>query len=1174
MSALPAFAQFATNRYALILADPPVSARFATREGLATAEALAYRRQVESRQQTVLQELETRGIPVSGSVSTLLNAIFVVAPAERVNELKALPGVAGVVPMRRGKRYLNAATSLMNAPTAWALPTIGGQANGGKGIKIGILDYGIDQNHTALQDSTLAFPPGGFPKCTIGTQPCPDPTLYTNTKVIVARSYVPQLAMDNVTNKANPAAQSQPDDYTPRDRLGHGTAVASTAAGNINANGTVQFSGMAPKAYLGNYKIYGSPGVNDYFGEDVVILALNDAVNDGMDIINFSSGTPALSGPLDTGAICQNTGTTPCDLLATAFENTVKLGVVVVVAAGNSALYNTIGSPADAPSVIAVGATLNSHSFGPSVSVAGPGAPSNLQKIAAQPSDSYPLSTGAATAPLMDVSWIGDGYACNALPANSLNGAFALVLRNLSTDANGCSFYLKAANVQNAGAIGMILYNSPGNPLWTSPYNYIEGTGNYYYPQDSTCVPADGCFAGPLVGISNSDGLTLKQYIDITALYTYQANPVGNPWPLVTIDLNGAEQGPTLGTATNELSGYSSLGPALSAFPCSGCSILKPDLVATGGGDPGVSPDPHDLGAYGYTMMYGFAGMYMATQKLDASGDMYSSNGYIAADGTSFASPLAAGAAALVLQAHRGYTPAQVKSALVNASNAAAVTFDDLGNQVNVQWIGAGLLDAGAAAQATVTATPATVSFGAFRTTDALPTAQAVTITNLGSSAVTLNTSVVGQITAAGATVAVDKTSLSLGAAGSGSASATLNVSLTGSVPAAGSYTGSINLTNGGNVSLHIPYLFMVGSNSVGSTGSVSPAIGAYFEGIAGQDIGAAAVQALDANGVPVTGASVTFCANMSSRTGLCIAGAVTLKSAPGALACTTASSTVLITCPTDNYGFAYVEMVLASNSAGVATSVDILQGGYDWGSMTVYGRQSPTIAAALDAAKGQATLAPGSYVAIYGSGLSDSTKQETTTSLPLSLNGVTVSFDVPSASLSVPGRIIYASPTQVNVQVPWELQGNASAQMKVTLYESEYGGVVTVPMADVSPSFFETSPGVVAALVANTNTFITASNKAQKGQKISLFANGLGPVTNQPASGDPASSTTASPTTNAVTVTIGGQAAASTFAGLAPGYAGLYRIDVTVPAGVASGSQAVVLSVASKTATSNINIQ
>src|ERR1019366_8808128 len=223
-----------------------------------------------------------------------------------------------------------------------------------------------------------------------------------------------QIVIGNEADPNNPAADSVPDDYSPRDRIGHGSSVASCAAGNINT-GSVTFSGMAPKAWLGNYKIWGSPYVNENPSEDVWIKAVEDAVTDGMDVINMSSGGTALTGPLDTGAACGAPAGTPCDLLATQFELASKT-VVMVVAAGNVVdpyynganypAFNMISSPATAPSVIAVGATTNSHGMAPSVKVLGAGVPSTLVNIPAIPSDAlfYPSAYGANTAPLVDAA--------------------------------------------------------------------------------------------------------------------------------------------------------------------------------------------------------------------------------------------------------------------------------------------------------------------------------------------------------------------------------------------------------------------------------------------------------------------------------------------------------------------------------------------------------------------------------------------------------------------------------------------------------------------------------------------------------------------------------------------------------------------------------------------------
>src|SRR2546425_12490346 len=77
---VPAGAQFVSNRYTLLLEDPPVSSRFVSREQMRTQAAEAYRRELETRQAAVVKTLGSRGIQVTGSASEVLNAIFVNAP--------------------------------------------------------------------------------------------------------------------------------------------------------------------------------------------------------------------------------------------------------------------------------------------------------------------------------------------------------------------------------------------------------------------------------------------------------------------------------------------------------------------------------------------------------------------------------------------------------------------------------------------------------------------------------------------------------------------------------------------------------------------------------------------------------------------------------------------------------------------------------------------------------------------------------------------------------------------------------------------------------------------------------------------------------------------------------------------------------------------------------------
>src|SRR5215472_5129404 len=284
------FAQNAPNQYILILQSPPLGATFHSREALRSAAAATERGRIVALQQQVRKELAARNITVTGSVNTTLNALFVTAPESRIPEMNSIPGVLAVQPQRRFRLHLNEAIQLMNGPAAWNL--VGGMGTAGDGIKIGIIDTGVEAANPAFQDPTLPLPPG-YPFCT------PGDCQFTNNKVIVARSYVRLLTA------ADPA-RSTPDDYSARDRSGHGTAVASCAAGNSTTGGSIPitFSGMAPKGYIGSYKVFGSPRVNEVTNDAAVISALEDALNDGMDIVNLSFARPAMTGPLDRGAAC------------------------------------------------------------------------------------------------------------------------------------------------------------------------------------------------------------------------------------------------------------------------------------------------------------------------------------------------------------------------------------------------------------------------------------------------------------------------------------------------------------------------------------------------------------------------------------------------------------------------------------------------------------------------------------------------------------------------------------------------------------------------------------------------------------------------------------------------------------------------------------------------------
>src|SRR5204863_6481757 len=137
----------------------------------------------------------------------------------------------------------------------------------------------------------------------------------------------------------------------------------------------------------------------DGSSEDAILKAIDDAVADGMDIINLSLGDDLAPRLAD-------------DLSAQAIERASQAGVIVVVAAGNNGPgLNTISSPATAPSAIAVGATSNDRTFSTSVEIPG------LAAVAATLGDS-PAPSTPITALLSDVAALDNaGLACAALPA-------------------------------------------------------------------------------------------------------------------------------------------------------------------------------------------------------------------------------------------------------------------------------------------------------------------------------------------------------------------------------------------------------------------------------------------------------------------------------------------------------------------------------------------------------------------------------------------------------------------------------------------------------------------------------------------------------------------------------------------------------------------------------------
>lgn len=1042
-------AQRGSNSYIVVLEDPPLAAIAESRKDLARSAATDRGRQMQAKQRTMTSEMEAHGIRVFDSSQVLLNALFVEATAEQREQLKAMPGVRNVERMLPLRRHINKALDLGNVPASWN--QIGGVGNAGAGIKIAILDTGIDQNHPAFKDFSAA-PPSGYPKCRVENGDC----AFTNNKVIAARSYVDLLNFAFGTDPVN----TRPDDNTPIDRIGHGTAAAMMAAGQQHDSPIGRISGVAPRAFLGNYKVFGTRGVNDTTFANVVIKALEEAMSDGMDIATLNLGAPAGYGPLDT--TCGTQRNQNCDSFAVAVQNAVRLGMTVTVSAGNTGdiganfpALNTIESPGTAPDAITVGASTNSHIWYNTLTVLGNSVPTELQTVNMRFTQG-PQIASSLEAAITDVGTLTSSrLACDPLPDNSLTGRIALIERGT------CPSSQKVNNAQRAGAIAVVLTG-------------FEGAG---IPQlqnlDNTGIPS------ALIGFNA--GNSLRSFLSNQQR---------------SVRLNPAFREVT--APSDEIADFSSRGPSIGNY------AIKPDLTAVG------------------------TDLYLATQTADPAGQLYNPSGYTVVDGTSFSSPMVAGAAALVKQKNSSLRPAQIKSALVNSGNSSLVEYDNNGRQVQakVTSMGSGKLDANRALQANISVEPSSLSFGLLGTTN-FPT-QGLAIANLATSgSVNLSIRFEQRTSTSSVTLSATPSTFSLQAG----RETQVTIRLTGTRPATGKYDGFV-VISGGATEIRVPYAFYSGPGAPWNMYAIG---GSYFDAIPGYE-GNLLMKVVDEFGIPVQGVALRGTVTSGN-------GAITFANER-----------------TDEYGIA--EAVFR---AGTNTGEQVVR--FTAGNLfadfvaNVIPRPAISTNGIRDAASGDASTAftAGQYITIYGSALSPNLKVFSGKELPLSLSRVSVSFDNPSQRVSAPGRLQFVSDGQINVQIPWECAGLATVDMKVSIGEFS-SAVQTLRLRAANPAPFEYfEPGsnrrYVAALDGNFN-LISSSNPARRGQVAQLYVNGLGAVNNTPRSGQVSPSNPLASTNATPEVRIGGRVAQLLFSGLAPGIVGLYQVNVIVPNDAPTGAE------------------
>ena len=498
--------------YVVIMAADPVVAATAelaaatTPSGEVDTASPAARRHAERLVREQDRAMQRAAIPLSAkreSFAYAVNGFSAALTAEQAGRLARQPGVVKVV--RDELKQLQTDTSpgflgLDGNHEAWDTGLTG------EGVVIGVIDTGIWPEHPSFaDDGSYSAPPagwmGGEVACEFGdTAHNPlDVPFDCNNKLIGARDMrilYKEFVGPEVYNSA-------------RDYDGHGTHTASTAGGNRDvaaevfgvSRGTV--SGVAPRAHIAAYSACGSAGC---FGGDLA-AAIDIAVADGVDVINYSiGGGPGLTGPDD---------------IAFLFANAA--GVFSATSAGNAGPgAGTVGSPANDPWVVAVGASTHNRTFEGAVTL-GNGASFSGASI----------TGGAAQAPLVNAADHGNEL-CEPEVAFEppITGAIVLCVRAVIARVE------KSRAVFEQGGVGMVLYNL----------------------DDAQTVVTDNHWV-PTVHVNGTDG---------QAILDYQASAGANAVATITAGVATSTQG-------SVMADFSSRGPNAAAQ-----SLIKPDVTAPG----------------------------------------------------------------------------------------------------------------------------------------------------------------------------------------------------------------------------------------------------------------------------------------------------------------------------------------------------------------------------------------------------------------------------------------------------------------------------------------------------------------------------------------------------------------------------------------------------------------
>ncbi len=361
---------------------------------------------------------------VVARVQVVLNAVFIEVDAAALPALARDPRVVRIAPVGHYQKDLSTTVPYIGATAV--------QAKGvdGRGIKVAVLDSGIDYLHAALGGS-------GNPADFAANNPqIIEPGTFPTAKVVGGYDFT------GPTWPNTPEAPD-PDPLDAGVARGHGTHVAHIIAGK---------GGVAPGASLYAIKVCSSvssacSGMALIQGMDFAADPNGDGkLNDRVDIINMSLGS-SYGQPFD-------------DDLSAAVDNATAIGILTVASAGNSSdKPYANGTPAAAKTALSVAQTAVPTGFLPLMQITAPAAIVGSHPAVFQPW-SAPL-TAVIEAPLQYGNGAGGNLnGCAAFPAGSLTGKIVLV------DRGACNFTLKISNVGVAGGlVGIIGLIAPGDPF-------------------------------------------------------------------------------------------------------------------------------------------------------------------------------------------------------------------------------------------------------------------------------------------------------------------------------------------------------------------------------------------------------------------------------------------------------------------------------------------------------------------------------------------------------------------------------------------------------------------------------------------------------------------------------------------------------------------------------------